>query len=117
MFEAFRDRYGLDLVQGWGMTETSPLAAVSIPPAGISGDEAIDYRVKSGRIVAGVELRITAEGRYRLARVTANRWGSLRYADPGLPAPTLASMIPRNSAMVGCARATWGTLVGEGFMW
>jgi fatty-acyl-CoA synthase len=32
MIEAFRDRFGIDVIQGWGMTETSPLAAVSIPP-------------------------------------------------------------------------------------
>jgi fatty-acyl-CoA synthase len=61
MIETFRDRYGVKMVQGWGMTETSPLAAVSIPPAGTPVDQEIDYRVKAGRIVAGVEMRITAE--------------------------------------------------------
>ncbi len=59
MIEAFRDRYGIDMIQGWGMTETSPLAAVSIPPAGTPDDQKIDFRVKAGRVVAGVELRIT----------------------------------------------------------
>lgn len=32
MIESFRDIHGVDVIQGWGMTETSPLAAVSIPP-------------------------------------------------------------------------------------
>jgi fatty-acyl-CoA synthase len=59
MIEAFRDRFGIDLIQGWGMTETSPLAAVSIPPAGTPKDLDVDYRVKAGRIVAGVEVRLT----------------------------------------------------------
>ncbi len=59
MIEAFRDRFGIDLIQGWGMTETSPLAAVSIPPAGTPKDLEVDYRVKAGRIVAGVEVRLT----------------------------------------------------------
>ncbi len=58
MIEAFRDRFGIDVIQGWGMTETSPLAAVSIPPAGTPEDLEIDYRVKAGRVVAGVEVRI-----------------------------------------------------------
>jgi len=58
MIEAFRDRFGIDLIQGWGMTETSPLAAVSIPPAGTPDEQQIDYRVKAGRIVAGVEVRV-----------------------------------------------------------
>ena len=61
MIEAFRDRFGIDVIQGWGMTETSPLAAVSIPPSGTPEDLEIDYRVKAGRVVAGVEIRITAE--------------------------------------------------------
>jgi fatty-acyl-CoA synthase len=59
MIEVFRDTYHVDLIQGWGMTETSPLAAVSIPPAGADEALAIDYRVKAGRVVAGVEVRIT----------------------------------------------------------
>jgi len=58
LIETFRDKFGVPIVQGWGMTETSPLAAVSIPPAGTPEDREIDYRVKAGRIVAGVEIRI-----------------------------------------------------------
>jgi fatty-acyl-CoA synthase len=58
LMEAFRDRYGVQFVQGWGMTETSPLAAVSIPPAGTPPEHEMDWRVKAGRIVAGVKMRI-----------------------------------------------------------
>ena len=61
MIETYRERYGVQMVQGWGMTETSPLAAVSIPPSGTPLDQEIDYRVKAGRIVAGVEVRVTDE--------------------------------------------------------
>ena len=61
MIEVFHDRFGINLIQGWGMTETSPLAAVSIPPAGTPDDQQTDYRVKAGRIVAGVEMRVTDE--------------------------------------------------------
>ncbi|HEV3266904.1 MAG TPA: long-chain fatty acid--CoA ligase [Acidimicrobiales bacterium] len=68
MIEAFRDLYGLDMLQGWGMTETSPLAAVSIPPAGTPPELEIDYRVKAGRVVAGVELRLTDDEGKVLAR-------------------------------------------------
>jgi len=59
MIETFRDVYGLDMIQGWGMTETSPLAAVSIPPAGTPREIEIEYRVKAGRVMAGVEIRVT----------------------------------------------------------
>ena len=61
MIEAFHDKYGIDLIQGWGMTESSPLAAVSIPPVGTPKDKEIDFRVKAGRVVGGVEIRITDE--------------------------------------------------------
>jgi fatty-acyl-CoA synthase len=61
MIETFRDRYDVEMIQGWGMTETSPLAAVSIPPSGTPRDQDIDYRVKAGRVVAGVELRVTSD--------------------------------------------------------
>jgi fatty-acyl-CoA synthase len=58
---AFQDRYGLRIVQGWGMTETSPVAGMARPPAGVEfgTEEDLDWRTKSGRIAAGVEMRIT----------------------------------------------------------
>ncbi len=61
LIEAFRDRVGVPLTQGWGMTETSPMAALGIPPAGCSPEEEIDYRSKAGRIVPGVEVRVVAD--------------------------------------------------------
>ncbi|NBV26073.1 MAG: fatty-acid--CoA ligase [Actinobacteria bacterium] len=61
MIEAFRDRHNLDVIQGWGMTETSPLAAVSIPPFGSNPEHDVDYRVKAGRLVGGVQVRTVSE--------------------------------------------------------
>ncbi|MGA2282736.1 MAG: long-chain fatty acid--CoA ligase [Candidatus Dormibacteria bacterium] len=48
------------LVQAWGMTETSPLGLIALPPRGVTEDDP-DYwyfRSKTGRAVPGVELRI-----------------------------------------------------------
>lgn len=61
MIEAFRERHGVDVLQGWGMTETSPLVAVSTPPRGVTYEEEIEFRVKAGRVMAGVDIRITDE--------------------------------------------------------
>jgi len=61
LIEAFQARVGVPLTQGWGMTETSPLAAVALPPAGCPPEQEIDFRVKAGRVVAGVEVRVAAE--------------------------------------------------------
>jgi fatty-acyl-CoA synthase len=57
------------LIQAWGMTETSPLGMVSIPPRGVvEGDSSYwHYRSKTGRPVAGVELRITGDNGSALA--------------------------------------------------
>ena len=53
LIRAFEERFGVPLVQGWGMTETSPLAAVSRLPAGVdlSDDQAYALRATQGRIL------------------------------------------------------------------
>ena len=61
LIERFRDEHGVQLVQGWGMTETSPLCSLATPPRGAAPDEEIEWRAKTGRIVPGVEVRICAE--------------------------------------------------------
>ncbi|WP_243717147.1 long-chain fatty acid--CoA ligase [Actinomadura darangshiensis] len=60
LLERFEQRYGLRIIQGWGMTETSPLGGMAFPPPGVEPgtDEDMYWRLKSGRVAAGVELRI-----------------------------------------------------------
>jgi fatty-acyl-CoA synthase len=59
LIEGFRDTFGVPIVQGWGMTETSPVCAIGHPPKDLDGLSETDWRVKTGRIMPGVELRIT----------------------------------------------------------
>jgi fatty-acyl-CoA synthase len=61
LMEAYRDELGVDIVQAWGMTETSPLATTGEPPAGLTGDAAMDYKVLQGRILFGVEARLVED--------------------------------------------------------
>lgn len=57
-------RWNVPLIQGWGMTETSPLCVLSHPAADASPEEARRLRAKSGRPVAGVRVRLVDdEGR------------------------------------------------------
>ncbi|HWY80483.1 MAG TPA: long-chain-fatty-acid--CoA ligase [Roseiarcus sp.] len=59
--EKFRDLLGVFLQQGWGMTETSPLATVSSPLAkheDLSASELIDVQAKQGRQVFGIDLKL-----------------------------------------------------------
>ncbi|MGZ4756974.1 MAG: long-chain fatty acid--CoA ligase [Acidimicrobiia bacterium] len=60
LMEAFERRHGVRIVQAWGMTETSPLAAIAHPPRGVEWgtDEEMDWRSRTGRVFGGVELRI-----------------------------------------------------------
>jgi fatty-acyl-CoA synthase len=58
MIEAFEERYGVEIVQGWGMTEMSPLGTVAVPPAGVTGVASVDARARTGRIVPGVDMRL-----------------------------------------------------------
>jgi len=60
LMQAFEQRHGVRIIQAWGMTETSPLAAVSHSPKG-SAPDAWEYRSKTGRISMGVELRLIGE--------------------------------------------------------
>ncbi len=59
LIDAYRNHWNLPIVQGWGMTETSPVCAIGHPPAEMQGLEENDWRVKTGRVLPGVELRIT----------------------------------------------------------
>src|SRR5262249_2948968 len=64
MIEQFETRFGVRVIQGWGMTETSPLAALARPPADVPKPEQLEWRAMTGRVIAGVELRITdSDGR------------------------------------------------------
>ncbi len=60
LMEAFQKQYGVTIIQGWGMTETSPVGGLARPPAGAEPGtvEEMDYRMKSGRLLAGVQMRI-----------------------------------------------------------
>jgi fatty-acyl-CoA synthase len=58
LIEAFEDRHGVPIVPVWGMTETSPLGAVTHVPRGVSGDARWTYKLRAGRIAPGVEARL-----------------------------------------------------------
>jgi fatty-acyl-CoA synthase len=60
LMERFEQDHGVHIVQGWGMTETSPLAALARAPHGVEPgtEEEMDWRAKAGRVLSGVEVRI-----------------------------------------------------------
>jgi fatty-acyl-CoA synthase len=58
MMKTFEERYGVRILQLWGMTETSPLGTVARPLAGVPDDQQWELRSSQGRPVCGVEARI-----------------------------------------------------------
>lgn len=58
MMKEFEQHFGVLIRQAWGMTETSPLAALAAPPPEVTGEDAWTLRAAAGRVVSGVEIRI-----------------------------------------------------------
>jgi fatty-acyl-CoA synthase len=67
MIEAFLKKHDVEAIQGWGMTEMSPLGTCNTPnarTATLGEEERIDLATKAGRGIYGCELRIVDdEGR------------------------------------------------------
>jgi fatty-acyl-CoA synthase len=63
--EAYREAIGLPILQAWGMTETSPIAAVCVLSEAdqkLSADEQAELRTTVGQISFGVECRVVEPG-------------------------------------------------------
>lgn len=61
LIRAFHDDFGVEVVQGWGMTETSPIGTLSnLTPEllELPYDEQMKWRVKQGVPPLGVELKL-----------------------------------------------------------
>jgi fatty-acyl-CoA synthase len=71
MIRDFEDKHGVTVLQGWGMTELSPLGTVcSIKPnlADLPTDELYRIRAKQGRAVFGVQMKVVDEQDRELPR-------------------------------------------------
>jgi len=69
MIRTFGERYGVDLIHGWGMTEMSPVGSLSIPnPRQMAEDREAEYarRARQGTPLYGVEFKIVAPDGQRL---------------------------------------------------
>ena len=64
MIRHFDETYGVQVIQGWGMTEMSPLGTVSTFKAGadkLTPGERHAIQAKQGRCIFGVEMRIVGD--------------------------------------------------------
>ena len=116
LIEAYQERFGVTMLQGWGMTETSPVCAFGRPAEGRAFDQEMDWRAKTGRVIAGVEIRVVDDGRHRAARRRAARSASSRCADRGSPASYYGDPSPERFHDGWLRTGDVGTLDRQGFM-
>ena len=64
MLERFETQFGAEVVQGWGMTETSPIGVISklLPKhLELPHEELVKIKLKQGRGVWGVDLKLVGD--------------------------------------------------------
>jgi fatty-acyl-CoA synthase len=65
MAETFKHKYGVRVLQIWGMTETAPLGVISTPTPSLAalGEEKLDEAIwtRQGRLQFGIELKVVDE--------------------------------------------------------
>ena len=62
IIRGFHDDYGVDVIQAWGMTESSPMGTLcTLTPeiAALPFDEQVPYKLKQGRPPPGIQLKLT----------------------------------------------------------
>ena len=78
MINAFNQTYGVEVLHAWGMTEMSPLGTVNTlknAQLGLSADEQLNVRLKQGRAVFGVDMKIVDDAGHELP------WDGKAYGD------------------------------------
>jgi acyl-CoA synthetase (AMP-forming)/AMP-acid ligase II len=69
IIERFKHQHEVEVIQGWGMTETSPLGTIYCKKAGmedLSEEQEIDLQCLQGRGVFGIEMRIVDDNNHEL---------------------------------------------------
>ena len=71
MIETFSEKYGVEVIHAWGMTETSPLGTVNKPLSKhlkLIKEKKVKLATKQGRPVYGVDIKITNDAGTELKR-------------------------------------------------
>ena len=115
------DKHGMWLLQGWGMTETSPLATISYPRAELrdaGDDERYRRAAMAGVPVPLVDLRVRGDDGADAAVGRQRRWARSRCAGRSSPAATTRCRRRRRSSppTAGCAPATSAAIDALGFV-
>jgi 3-(methylthio)propionyl---CoA ligase len=88
MITAFNDVYGVEVLHAWGMTEMSPLGTLCTlknKHTGMTPDEQMKVRLKQGRGIYGVDMKIVGEDGNELP------WDGKAYGDLLVKGPWVIS--------------------------
>jgi len=86
MAQTFQDKYGVEVIHAWGMTEMSPLGSLcTMKPeyAELSGEARLDVQQKAGHPPFGVEMKITDDNGKEL-RWDGKTFGRLKVRGPAV---------------------------------
>jgi len=63
LMRGFQERHGVEILQGWGMTETSPVCSVALPPDDVEVGSDAYWRLRAGqgRVSPWVEMRLVSD--------------------------------------------------------
>jgi len=84
LLRTFHDRFGVEVVHAWGMTEMSPLGTLSAPTSEITRlpfEEQLPWRMKQGRVPLGVDMKLVDDQGATLAHDGAT-FGRLLVSGP-----------------------------------
>jgi fatty-acyl-CoA synthase len=115
LMERFEELHKVPILQAWGMTETSPLGSVARPPRGVAREDAMRYRMKTGRLIPGVEIRVvTPDG--SVAPMDGHTIGEFEARGPWVTASYYGEEDPEKFHAGWLRTGDVGRLDAEGYM-
>jgi fatty-acyl-CoA synthase len=113
LIERFEEQLGVRLIQGWGLTETSPLAAIGTPEP--APDRATDLarRPSAGRLVSGMDIRVVDD---RDAELPGGQEGHIELRGPWVTAAYLDDPAPERFHDGWLRTGDIGSVTPDGFV-
>ena len=111
MIKLFQDKYGVDVLHAWGMTEMSPLGTVCTfkqKHTGLSSDERLPVQYKQGRALFGVDMKITDDDGQGIAVGWRRLWRSA-----GAWAMGGSRLLPERRGRSADQRLRWQSMVSH----